>query len=247
MKPFLNALKFLTLFPVGSKDLLEKRDFAKMMALFPVAGLAIGLLLAVSGEAMRHFFPDMLTAAILVVMLIGLTGGLHMDGLADTFDGMAGGRDAAGKLAIMKDSRIGTMGVLAIVSIFILKLQLIALIPGDLRFVALLTMPAFSRWSMLIPVKFFTYARREGTGKIFFESITSSAFAIATLLMLVIAAACLKLPGFCILVTVGGFTFLWSLLVSRQIGGITGDVVGATNELIEVFFLFTFYLCRGVL
>ncbi|HAD03513.1 MAG TPA: adenosylcobinamide-GDP ribazoletransferase, partial [Desulfuromonas sp.] len=92
------------------------------------------------------YLPATVVAGILMVLLVLLTGGLHLDGVADVADGLGGGRDAAARLRIMKDSRVGAMGVVALILVLLLKYQALAAFPAGERTIALLLMPAAGRW-----------------------------------------------------------------------------------------------------
>ncbi|MHB9155456.1 MAG: adenosylcobinamide-GDP ribazoletransferase [Endomicrobiales bacterium] len=237
MKALVASLQFLTILPFRTTAQPARDEFAGAMACFPLAGMLIGAILAVANGLFLTVFPARLTDLLLVTLLVFLTGGLHLDGLADTFDGLGSGRDPARILEIMRDSRIGTMGVLSIVSVFLLKVTVFGVIPPGHKPWALIAMGATSRFCMLVPLYLFPYARKEGKALAFFESINPKAF-FAALGITVLAVACTaRLTGLIALALCAAGTYLFARLVNTKIGGVTGDVLGAVNEMSEVLFL----------
>lgn len=247
MKSILAALRFLTNLPLGRPADNAPFSAAGMVAAFPVAGLVIGLLLAALNLAIAHVFPDMVSALILVSILTVITGGLHNDGLADTFDGLAGSRGKPERaLEIMKDSRVGTMGVLALIISFLLKAGLIISLPRDVRTAGLILMPVFGRWNMVLPMIMFPYARQTGTAAAFIGSIPKRSGIIATVCMAIPAVTAAGLTGLLLIPITAFIAWLFCLWISRRLGGgITGDVLGAVNEVSEIAFLVGLYLLKA--
>lgn len=236
------AIQFLTILPIITKNIPGRKDFSRAIVFFPAVGLIIGIILAGSNFVLSSILPNRIVSIIVVILLIVMTGGLHCDGLADTFDGLSGGKNRQERLEIMRDSRIGAMGVLSLVCVFVLKVSLIEAIPVSAKSVCLMAMPVFGRWSMLLPMKFFPYARMEGKAKIFFESINAKVLLTATVIMLLLVLALLNTGGAYILLVVTPITILFSLFANKRLGGITGDVLGAVNEISEILFLFSLFL-----
>ena len=149
MTSLLLAIQFLTVIPLKIRDVNE-RKLADALIYFPLAGLLIGLILAGLSTALfsLHFY-EFTVAVVLVVALAAITGGMHLDGLSDTFDALAGGKDKEKRLEIMRDSHAGAMGVISIVCVLLLKAALIfSLRPQD-YLPALILMCILSRWSMV--------------------------------------------------------------------------------------------------
>ena len=131
-------------------------------------GLIIGLILAILYGVLSPFIPIMPLMLLIVVAEFLITGGLHADGLMDTSDGLFSGRERERKLEIMKDSRIGSFGVVAFVFVTLLKWQLLASIPSaEFIPMALIMMPLMSRWSMVFSIRSYPYAREQGMGAAF--------------------------------------------------------------------------------
>lgn len=176
---------------------------------------------------------------LLLVVLVGITGGLHLDGLADALDGLAGGRTPVQRLAIMRDPRIGAIGATGLVLDLGLRLAGLLALPPGARLPALLCMPAVGRWAMVIGAWGAPSARAErGLAAPFLRELAWTDVVTATLVTVVAVAWAL---GPVAAVVVCGLGVLAARAVtwtaSRLCGGITGDLLGATNELAEILFL----------
>jgi adenosylcobinamide-GDP ribazoletransferase len=239
MKSFLLALQFLTVIPLRVKDVDEKK-LASAAAYFPLVGLLIGLvLLGVNYIASVLNFPFFTSSIIMVVALIFITGGMHLDGLSDTADAFLSGRPKEDMLSIMRDPHIGVMGVLSIISAILLKIGLLASLGGPLKITALLLMCLLSRWSVVLSMFLFSYARKDGKAKIFIQGMTRRIFIFSLISVLVFAFAIWQVRGLFALLMTAGFVYLFGKLSERKIGGITGDTLGAIIELTEVVILLT--------
>ena len=239
MKSFLIALQFLTILPVKIKVGITKKDFGKSLVYFPAVGLVIGLLLILALSIFGSL-PSLVVAALILVTSIIITGGLHLDGFADTCDGFYGSNPPEKILEIMKDSRIGAMGVVGIVSLLLIKFTLIASIPKDFLWKALIGMAVFSRWSQVLACSLSKYARKEGKAKYFVESATERDAFITGLLVFGLFLLLLQVKGVAIF-----FISLFLILsfinwIKLKISGMTGDTIGAINEIAEVLVLLLF-------
>jgi adenosylcobinamide-GDP ribazoletransferase len=182
--------------------------------------------------------------ALLVVAWIVLTGGLHLDGLMDTCDGVFGRADRARKLEIMKDSRVGSFGVLGGVCVLLLKFALLSSMSTRLLFPVLLIVPTVARWGILVAVRIFPAARTTGMGATFRQTLTTPRLLIGAL----IALLAVLLFGHFIGLLVWFGMILAALIVgtsvTQSLGGLTGDVYGAVAEVAEVVGLLLFLLLR---
>ena len=229
MKNFIAALQFISALPVG-----PPRPFAalKLVPHFPLVGLALGLLLAGCDFLALRLWSPPVAALLDVILLVAVTGAFHLDGLGDTADGLYGRRPRDQALAIMKDSRVGSMGVVAIVCVLAVKWAGIQGLTTD-RGLILILVPAYARASMLFGIRLLPYGRPDGgTGHAFFNRpLPFSAFAgLVPLLALSVLA------GPRALVLNVGFAALTSALVlfyRRRINCITGDMLGAMTEVCE--------------
>ena len=238
MRQFLIALQFLTIFPIGTKSAIDKNRLPQATLYFPLVGLFLGLILAVTNKLLFVISLDeLLSNVILVTLLIIFTGGLHLDGLADTADALLSRKDRAEMLKIMRDSRIGTMGVLSLICIILLKLSLLCSLDSQMMNVSLILMCLLGRYSLVLAIFLFPYVREEGKAKVFIEGMNPRIFSLACVITLFCLFAFLGLKGLVIFIIVASFAFFVGKFITRKIGGMTGDTLGAINELTEVFVL----------
>ncbi|HEU0004324.1 MAG TPA: adenosylcobinamide-GDP ribazoletransferase, partial [Ktedonobacteraceae bacterium] len=177
-REFVAALRFLSVLPVpGSALLFDKDETAPRLIIgceyFPVVGLLLALLLWLLVLLFSRLIPQIALAALLLVALAMLTGGLHLDGLMDTCDGLFGGRTRERKLEIMRDSRVGSFGVLGALCVLLLKFALLASIPVPSLPTALLLILPVARWSMVLALYVFPPACPTGLGAAYHHAITT--------------------------------------------------------------------------
>jgi adenosylcobinamide-GDP ribazoletransferase len=159
LRHFITALQFLTVFTFRKDHDADEIDLARSMSMFPFVGLFIGLILVWADRALLWFFPDTITNIFLLILSMLITRALHIDGLADSMDGIMGGKDPDSRLAIMRDSRIGTAGVLSIVLVLLTRYVCLNNLFDDNKAAALLTAPAFGRWSQMLMMFHADYGR----------------------------------------------------------------------------------------
>jgi len=237
MKRFLIALQFLTIFPVSIKSGIKNEDFGASLLYFPLIGLLIGLLLTLIAF-LFSFLPPLPKGALILAISIIITGGIHLDGFADTCDGFYGSRPKEKILEIMQDSRIGAMGVIGIVSLLLLKFTLIVSIQQNFLWKSLIMMATFSRWSQGLACSISNYARKEGKAKFFIEYAKQRNVIIGALFTLVLFLLMAKLEGMLVFFLGLLFVLLFIQYIKGKIGGMTGDTIGATSEIAEVLILF---------
>lgn len=239
MKSFFLALQFLTVIPVRFKKVSDK-DIAKSMAYFPVFGLLLGLVLSGLDQLLFTLnFAQITIDIVLVISLCVFTGGMHMDGLADTSDAFLSRKNKEEMLKIMRDSHIGVMGVLSILSVILLKIAFLYSIDKSLKPVSLILMCSLSRWSLVCAMFLFPYARQEGKAKSYIQGINLKILLIATVLALASAIAFWQFKGLCVLLVIAFCTHLIGKFINNKISGITGDTLGALCELNEATVLLT--------
>ncbi len=233
---FIIALQFLTRIPVKIKGEIAPEDYGRSMAWFPAVGLVLGLLLVLIFKLAAALFPKPAAEMLVITAYMFLTGAIHIDGLADTFDGLYGGRgDKEKTLAIMKDSAVGAVGALAIALDIILRFVLLDALAITKIPQALIAMAVLGRWAQVLFTVNTVSARPYGTGGYFSRNVSPAIFILSTLAMLLINLFFLK-PFFlsCGLVFVSLIILLVKNYVRRAIGGITGDAIGAANEIAEI-------------
>jgi adenosylcobinamide-GDP ribazoletransferase len=246
MKQLKLALSFLTVIPIRITETLQTGDLGRAGAWFPAVGLLIGLLLIGARFGLDWAFinsqsPDplarLLVAILLVALWAGLTGGLHLDGLADCCDGMLASVSRERRLEIMKDPRLGTFGGAGLILHLLIKVSALAMLP-DAAVVPLLLAPALARWLILIAARQ-PMARPGGLGAEFAVGVTWRTFLNAALIPLaIIAAGGLRAV---VAVVIAHLVALAAIRVARaRLGGVTGDVLGLTVELCEAVVLLVF-------
>lgn len=240
MNSFFLAIQFLTIIPLKIKEASEQ-SLAKATAYFPLVGLLIGLALSEINLGLFILnFPSLTASIILIVSLIGLTGGMHLDGLSDSADAFLSGKPKEEMLSIMRDPHIGVMGVLSIICIILLKISLLDSVPIAAKASALLLMCVLSRWSAVLAMFAFPYARQNGKAGIFIRGMSLKIFLAALVSVFIFSLLIWQFKGLIALTIVSGCVYLAGRFTSRKIGGITGDTLGATIELTEVFTLLIF-------
>ena len=237
MRIFRAALSMLTCLPAGRDFTPTNEEIARTPFCFPLIGLLIGLLLAGVGFCLQKVFPPMVCAALLTFLSEFPTRAFHLDGLADTADGFLSSRPRERILEIMHDSRIGTMGVLAIGFWGLVKFAAFCVLPDGLIPAALLLMSLNGRCVMVCHLMCCRYARSSGLGRLVFERRPWSAAVLSVLFMAGASWAVLPPAGLILPFIMAVFGVLWSLYARRKIGGGTGDTLGAAEELAELLTL----------
>jgi adenosylcobinamide-GDP ribazoletransferase len=168
-----------------------------------------------------------------VILLAVLTGALHLDGVIDTFDGLfiSGNRDR--KLAVMRDPRAGAYGVVAIVLLVALKIAALASLPPHLRFGGLLVAPCLGRWAIVLVTSQFPYARQEGMGQAFKQSLRWTHVVVAGAIAAEVAVLVLGVSGIVVWFLASTAALIVAHYVASRLGGLTGDTYGAICELVE--------------
>jgi len=229
MRNFISAIQFITILPVGRTGTFNP---PKMIPYFPLVGLALGGLTAVFDMVAVKLWSKPVASLLDVIFLALLTGAFHIDGLGDTADGLLGQRSKEKTLDIMKDSRLGTMGLVAIV--FGLSIKWAGITGLDAhRSVWLVLVPAYARCGMLFGMRLLDYGRPTGgTGLEFFrEKLGISAF--WGLFVMVACSVLLGRQSLGLNLGFGGITAVIIWYYKRRIGCITGDMLGAMTEITE--------------
>ncbi|MFO1423693.1 MAG: adenosylcobinamide-GDP ribazoletransferase [Candidatus Competibacteraceae bacterium] len=240
MRAFALALQLLTRLPVPpSSGPPRPEELGLSVLFFPVVGLLIGALLAGLHTVLWLVDPGVLAALVLVAWVL-LTGGLHLDGLADTADAWIGGQGNRDRtLAIMKDPRSGPIAIVAVVLVLLTKFAALqALLAGDAR-APLLLAPVLGRAAILLLLITTPYIRPDGLGAPYANHLPRLSCGLLVLLVAVATVAFLELQGGMLLVALGlGLVGLRRGLLAR-LGGITGDTLGMACELTETVALLT--------
>lgn len=230
MRGLLVALGFLTRIPVPSRVFDDTRAQRTSLAWYPMVGLVVGALLT----GLFLLLPRehaLLSAALTLLAWVVLTGGLHLDGLADSADAWVGGfGDRARTLDIMKDPRSGPAGVTAIVSLLLLKFAALASLSAGNAWLLWLS-PLLARSALTAAFVTTPYVRSGGLG----SALKDAPRGACVFALLCTVAACIAcgLPGLCALAAALVVFALWRRACLRRLGGFTGDTAGALAEMVE--------------
>ena len=271
MNAFLIGLQFLTRISLVRQTVWTEEDFGRSVRYFPLVGAVLGLsyvfgtlmlpaifLLTVDeinfATLMSAFkLHPMLQAAIVFLLTVALTGGIHCDGFMDTFDGLFSGRDRERMLEIMKDSRVGAFGVVSFVTLSIVEfatLEELASLPFENLLAAVFAMPIIGRLMMVMVIGLFPYARAEGMGKAFAEMTDGRTMLLATVEAIILLTPLMMISVEILLTALmSGLAALMIAMyfgryATKKLGGVTGDIYGAVTLLSELTVLIVFLMMR---
>jgi adenosylcobinamide-GDP ribazoletransferase len=234
---FVFAVQHLTIIPLKSGRPFDERKLGRSSMFFPLVGLILATLIIALDLLTGNLFPPSVRPAILIVSLIIFTGGIHLDGFMDTADGVLSGRSRERKLEIMRDSRVGAFGVIALFSLLLLKYSLIAGFIGKEIYPPLIMMIVLGRGAMTLAIGKFPYARAEGLGSVYLKYTGNFEVFVAGLISFIVAFACSGVGGLLIFLIMLIFTWIICSYFKKVLGGLTGDTYGALNEILEVLLL----------
>ena len=266
MKGFLLLLSFMTRIPMPKIEYDEEK-LGKSMKYFPVVGIIVGFILLFFCIIFNFILKNISYSAVLPLMIIVViltdlisTGALHLDGLADTFDGIFSYRSKHKMLEIMKDSRLGSNGALALILYFLLKFILLFSLTIESRegaIYAIMTYPVVARFCSVVSCASSPYARGSGMGKTFVDNTKTCGLIVATVITLLYIIGMIFMPfvlftnyslpiqiiikSILIIVIIVAlsalFAYAFSKLIERKIGGITGDTLGALLEISSLLYI----------
>ena len=249
MTPFFIALQFLTTFPIQLKEMPSKQQNGQSLLFYPLIGLMIGAILFAIATLL-HALPVILLSSLILVVWIWLTGGLHLDGLADTADAWVGGfGDKERTLKIMKDPSCGPIGVLSLIILCLIKWSALYVLLEKQLYSALILFPILGRLAPLFLFLTTQYVREKGLGSSIAEFIPKTGAVILFILCLVASVYFAWAGILTAMIFIGTLIYLRYKFIQR-IGGITGDTVGASIEICEAVSLLSlvvlsFYLPIG--
>jgi len=233
MNQLILMIQFFTRIPISIQVPASNSDFAKGVKWLPLVGLLIGGILAGIHTLCAPYFNAFTLSALVVFLEVFLSGGLHLDGLADAFDGLYSNRDKDRILEIMKDSRIGSNGALALIALIIMKIAFLTNLSMGDRTMVVLFMPSISRFGIAFGSWLSVYARNKGMGQFFIGNVSKGQVFSA---LVVAAVPLLIYPlGYIVLAASAIFVYFYVRHVKKIIDGMTGDTLGAMIELSELF------------
>lgn len=233
MTGLLLAIQFLTRIPLPVRLDLPTASIGTSMRWFPLVGGCIGVLAALLDLGLTPFAGVEVRSILVVALLAGITGGLHLDGLMDSCDGLLAFTSRERRLEIMSDSRVGSFAVIGLATTLLLKYAAIVALPPALRPMGFMAMGALSRWAMVPAAVLWPAARTEGLGYLYKQSagpveiVWATALAALAVVPLHAAGAALLVVAFVVAAVVARYA-------TAKIGGLTGDVYGAISEAVEI-------------
>ncbi|GAA0866200.1 adenosylcobinamide-GDP ribazoletransferase [Paraclostridium tenue] len=255
MKRFIGILQFFTRIPIRVNIGFDE-EFHKTMYYFPLVGFVLGILYFIIGLVSSFLFDSYITSVNILISTVILTGGLHLDGVGDTFDGIYSYRDKEKILEIMKDSRLGTNAMLSVLFLMLMKLGLIYSIVQSGQLYNLIFMPAFARMAIVIACYKSVTPRKNGMGNVFIGKPSLKMILtgiVYTVILIIIMGITLFNLNSLDLIKVIAFIPIMIILsrcfvryIYSKIDGITGDILGCTSELMEVMYLIYIYLIFGL-
>lgn len=243
---FQMALLFLTRLPVGAPPVYSDTAMARSARYFPAVGGIVGGISALIWVLASWVFPPVIAAMAAVTAGLFVTGALHEDGLADLADGLGGSADRARALEIMRDSRIGSYGALALILGLGLKIAALAGLPTEVGVLGLIAAHVVSRSVVVGVMASTSYARKTGAGQFARDGLTRATVAIAMVsggLVVLILGFSLGWAGLIGAATAAAVGLAIRGLCQRRLGGYTGDVLGAIQQCTEIATLLGILAC----
>ena len=225
---------FLTRLPAPVKLHWSESELAHSTPWFAVVGVIVGSIAAFAWWIGYLYWSPLIAAVFAVTASVLTTGAFHEDGLADSADGLGGAFDIEKKLVIMRDSRIGTYGSVALILTIVAKTGAIALLPPETAISVFIGAHMLGRWSSVPLIKYNVYVREQGTGKPFASMVTTRSVIASSTFALFCSVVCFKSATLFVIPVILVFLYLAQWYVRRKLGGITGDILGAINSLTEL-------------
>ncbi|MCK4261320.1 MAG: adenosylcobinamide-GDP ribazoletransferase [Halanaerobiales bacterium] len=236
MKNLILMTQLMTRIPIPIPVDFKNEELGKGNVYFPFIGAIIGVILAIVYSLVFYLFGDGFLRGILVmVAYLWASGGLHMDGISDTFDGLWSNRSRERMLEIMKDSRLGVYGTLILIVTMLTLVGTVQELQGQWQW--LILAPMLGRYGCVVGNAISKYAREDGMGKYFIQNCGIRELLLASLYTWPLTFIISGVSGLIVLVFVMAFTYLFTRWVQNKIGGITGDVIGAVIELNQLLVL----------
>lgn len=235
---FYVAMLFLTRVPLPQIK-IDEQKMSSSTAFFPLVGVVLGGLCLLAAYLGKQILPINILACFIVMLSILLTGGMHLDGLADTLDGLFCGKERDKKLDIMRDSRVGSFGVIGIVFDILLKYVTIAHLLQQNAPMGIFLAPIMGRWMMTFAIIFFPYAREKGMGKAFSSKKNYGQFIISSIITVITSYLTMMNIGLITVFVVFIVGYCFTRYIMSQLGGMTGDTYGFINEVSEITSLIT--------
>jgi adenosylcobinamide-GDP ribazoletransferase len=234
LRLFLIAVQFLTRLPLPEGMPVSETTLGRATRFFPLVGVIVGGGAALVFILSKHLLPHPGSVLCAIIFAAYLTNGIHEDGLADTFDGFGGGWTKEEALEIMRDSRIGTYGALALIFLILGKYSFLSNLSPEQVWRWLIVAHTASRWTVLPLCAWLPYARAEGQGKLVARQIGKTDIFTGTLTLLISIILLSWQSALAALLITVLVSLLSGAYFRARLSGITGDCLGAANQLTEV-------------
>jgi len=243
MRSLILMIQFFTRIPIKIDINAKEEDFSKGIIFMPLVGLTVGLFNYGIYTLANYLLGGTLALVFWLTANIFITGGMHLDGLGDTCDGIFSARDRERMLEIMKDSRIGTNGVIAIVLDFIFRLGLLSSMPYRTTGLAIILAPVAGKMLVLLLMGISKYARANGgMGGLFYSHMSMKRLILGIGSGIIMISAFGSIKGIVALAGTAVIIMAFRKMVVDKIGGMTGDTLGAASELAEISFMIFLYI-----
>lgn len=238
MKYFILMIQFFTRIPIRINVLAEEKDFSKGLPYFPLVGLVIGIFNYLVFFIFSYLGEGLLPIVFWLLANIVVTGAIHIDGLADTCDGLLSSRSKERMLEIMKDSRIGTNGVIAIAMDLLTRLTFMFSLSLSIRPFVIILSPIVGKSFALMLIWISSYARKNGgMGGLFYNDMSKLHVILGLLSGALMVSLIYSWKLLLVLIPCLIFILIYRRFVINKIDGMTGDTLGAANELAEICFM----------
>ena len=227
------ALEFITPLRLRAVRTWDDRSFGRALGWYPAIGLLIGLLLALVDSLLGELLPRGVVSAVLIAVLAVISAGLHLDGVADTADGMALQGDRAQRLGVMSAGNVGPAGVMALVIVLLVQWSALAALDGEIRTAGLVLAPALARWSVAPIVVLFPPARPRGLGYALRQGAWPLAAPLSAAIAFAAAFALFGAGGLILPLVAFAGALILSAAAARMLDGVTGDTHGAAIEIAQ--------------
>ena len=226
------AFSFLTILPVLDSRPASEEMVGRSFAWFPIVGFVLGLALCGEDVFLSLAFGPLICSVLVIATLTTITGAIHLDGLADTADALGAGRDRIRALEILRDSRVGSFGAIAIFFDLALKIVALASLTGLHRYAALILAPGLARLMMVEVTRGIDYLRDGGAGSTLLRPYATPVhLLVGPVTAVVLAIALMEFPT---LIVAPAVMLAMRWFYRRWLGGVTGDLIGACGELVEI-------------
>jgi adenosylcobinamide-GDP ribazoletransferase len=231
------ALEFLTPLRLRRVVTWDDRVFGQSLGWYPAVGLLIGLVLLLLDRLLGEILPVVATSAVLLAALALLSGGLHLDGVADTADGMALQGDRAQRLYVMSEGNLGPAGAMSLVIVLIVQWSALASLQDPVRSAALLLAPALARWTVAPVAVLFAPARPQGLGYALQQGVWPLAAPLSAAIAFGASAVLFGPKGLWLPLVAAAAALILAAAAARMLRGVTGDTFGAAIEVAQATIL----------